>query len=180
MMARDPEDQLRGIIETALDRHVDEHGGDPIDSDGFAGSVLAALADEIPDGFDDLLRTLAERQPGERDIESDILRVLAEADEPMPSGHIGSALQPPLVRPADLVECMRALDENGWLERTFPTPGPYGQRSSWSLTYEGYRAAVTTRSRARRSATGSTSRSTRSSPTGCASRWSTRTARACW
>jgi hypothetical protein len=61
-MARDPEDQLRGIILTALRRHSEEsYAGD---TKGAADSVLSALADEIPDGYDDLLRSLAERQPG--------------------------------------------------------------------------------------------------------------------
>ncbi len=58
---RDPEDQLRGIVKIALDRHrEDSYLGDTA---GAADSVLAALADEIPDGYDDLLRCLAEREP---------------------------------------------------------------------------------------------------------------------
>lgn len=62
-MARNPEDQLRGIIETALYRHREEsYAGD---TKGAAEAVVAVLADEIPDGYDDLLRTLAERQQPE-------------------------------------------------------------------------------------------------------------------
>lgn len=58
---RDPEGLLRGIIQTALNRHrEDSYLGDTA---GAAESVLAAMADEIPDGYDDLLRGLDEREP---------------------------------------------------------------------------------------------------------------------
>lgn len=65
---RDPEGRLRAIVLKALDRHANEALAD-LDprwpaTEGAANSVLAALADEIPDGYDDLLRCLAERRPG--------------------------------------------------------------------------------------------------------------------
>jgi hypothetical protein len=66
---RDPEDQLRGIIQTALDRYADDVPLSAVAAVVVAtDSVLAALADEIPDGYDDLLRGLAERQPGSQRV----------------------------------------------------------------------------------------------------------------
>lgn len=56
---RDPEDQLRGIVLAALGRVGDDRGFTHAIT--AANSVLAVLADEIPDGFDDLLRCLADR-----------------------------------------------------------------------------------------------------------------------
>lgn len=50
---RRAEDVVRGIVRTALDRHREDNY--PGDTTGATDSVLAALEDELPDGFDALL-----------------------------------------------------------------------------------------------------------------------------
>lgn len=51
------EDRLRAIVRDALDREAEESftGAIRVDLDRATTSVLAALADELPDGFDALL-----------------------------------------------------------------------------------------------------------------------------
>lgn len=50
----EPEGELRRIIETALDQHHEENYAG--DTKGAADAIMAALADEFPDGYADLLR----------------------------------------------------------------------------------------------------------------------------
>lgn len=72
-----------------------------------------------------------------RDVETDILRVLAEADGPVPYETVRSLLPEPLPTPRAATEAMMLADRKGWLLRTPPSGG----RASWSLTDEGHRVA---------------------------------------
>lgn len=114
--AADPEDDLRAIVLTALDRYADDVGGRP-DNEGAADSVLAALADEIPDGYDGLLRCLAERGPGSHPEPESVFVV---------SGEMAVELPGPADRVLDLMGALEqsvAAAKEARTRRPRPAPG---------------------------------------------------------